>query len=66
MAKNRISSSGTPYVVIELGDVLRFDDGNQRVDLELTHFENERPFSGTIDLIQFEQETKISPIVVEK
>lgn len=63
--KNLTTANGYNYVIVELGDILFFG-GNVQKFLEVTHFENERPMSDSIDLIQFEKETGILPIVFEK
>ena len=62
--KNTISSAGYPYVIVELGDILFFGGKVQKY-LTVDNFKNERPCSGDIDLISFEREIKVSPIVFE-
>lgn len=63
--RNKITDSGKPYVITEVGCVLFFG-GNVQQYYEITHCENERPFSGEIDLLDFAKVQRITPIVFEK
>lgn len=60
---NLNSSTGVQYALVEVGVVLFFD--KLQKFFEVTHFENERPFSNEVNLFELDKQYG-TPIVFTK
>lgn len=63
--RNKITNTGLPYVITEVGVVLFFGGQIQKY-YEITHCHNERPYSNETDLFNLEKESGICPIAFDK
>lgn len=62
--QNLTSSSGKPYALVYVGNLLWFGSNVQKM-YKVTRIEKSRTYSDDIDLTELQQITKILPIVFE-
>ena len=63
--KNKVTPTGKPYIVVEVGDILFFGGSLQKV-YEVTDVRGSRCFHNEIDLFQLWKDSNVLPIVFEK
>ena len=63
--RNKITNTGLPYVITEVGVVLFFGGQIQKY-YEITHCKDERPYSNETDLFNLEKVSGICPIAFDK